>query len=195
MAAEAFELMLALHRAPTLGARLRARALQAWVLDVIRIAADDERMIDDAQAATGLSAAQLRDAATLSLTQALFCDGADSYRTLGVSADADARRIKEHHRWLMHWLHPDRQRGGEWSVFADSVNRAWNDLRTPARRAAYDARRASEMPTCAVAMPDVVPRGAAAAPPGAPAGGGGGPPPGSGRRPRQSPPARRSGAR
>lgn len=169
MAVEALELMLALHRAPRLGSRLGARALPEDVLDVIRIAAGDERMTGDAEAATGLAAAQLREAAWLYLTHALFCDGADSYRTLGVNAQADARRIKEHHRWLIHWLHPDRGRGGDWSVFADSVNRAWNDLRTPERRQAYDLRQGvplSPAATAAEGMPEVAApvRGGAAEP-------------------------------
>ena len=39
---------------------------------------------------------------------------------------------------LLRWLHPDLDRHGERSVFAARVTRAWNDLKTQERRAAYD---------------------------------------------------------
>jgi hypothetical protein len=39
---------------------------------------------------------------------------------------------------LLRWLHPDLDRHGERKVFATRVTRAWNDLKTPDRRAAYD---------------------------------------------------------
>src|SRR5690606_8719170 len=44
----------------------------------------------------------------------------------------------EHYRWLVRWLHPDRN-ADEWeALYADRVNRAWHNLRQPEKRAAYD---------------------------------------------------------
>src|SRR5262249_38591623 len=40
---------------------------------------------------------------------------------------------------LLKWLHPDVDPRGERSVFIGKVTAAWNDLKTPERRAAYDA--------------------------------------------------------
>src|SRR5262249_3277092 len=40
---------------------------------------------------------------------------------------------------LMRWLHPDLEPSGERSIFISRVTAAWNDLKTPQRRAAYDA--------------------------------------------------------
>ena len=42
---------------------------------------------------------------------------------------------------LMKWLHPDAARDGEQSVFAARIAAAWNNLKTPDRRAAYDSER------------------------------------------------------
>ena len=42
---------------------------------------------------------------------------------------------------LMRWLHPDVAREGERSVFAARIAAAWNTLKTPERRAAYDRER------------------------------------------------------
>ena len=153
---DALALMLALHRAPALGARLRMREVPADVLHVIRIAAGDERAAEEAASMTGIGALELREAAMLYLQQVLFCEDADSYRTLGLAPDADAARLKEHHRWLIHWLHPDRDGGDGRSVFAERVNRAWNDLRTQDRRQLYDRQRndyqAAAVVACATAQ-------------------------------------------
>ncbi|HZP65450.1 MAG TPA: DnaJ domain-containing protein [Rudaea sp.] len=151
--ADALEMAMALYRAPRLGIRIQTRALPPDVLDVIRIASGDEVAADEGIAVTGLSRVDLREAAAVYLQQALFCEGADSYRTLGVNRDAPQRQVKEHHRWLIHWLHPDQDRGAELSVFAERVNRAWNDLRTADRRRAYDQFLEARSPLPAPAPP------------------------------------------
>jgi hypothetical protein len=42
---------------------------------------------------------------------------------------------------LLRWLHPDRDRYAERDAFAVRVTRAWNNLKTPEQRAAYDLLR------------------------------------------------------
>jgi hypothetical protein len=39
---------------------------------------------------------------------------------------------------LIKWLHPDSAREGQQSVFVNRVTLAWDDLKTPDRRVAYD---------------------------------------------------------
>jgi hypothetical protein len=39
---------------------------------------------------------------------------------------------------LLRWLHPDVAGGTERSVFAGRITAAWDDLKTPERRADYD---------------------------------------------------------
>ena len=87
---------------------------------------------------TGESSATLIDAAVLYIQQVLFADDADSYRLLGVRADAPKEQIQEHYRWLMRWLHPDRHPERWEVVYSDRVNRAWQTLSSMARRTAYD---------------------------------------------------------
>ncbi|MCQ4165469.1 DnaJ domain-containing protein [Tahibacter sp. P2K] len=114
------------------------RELPDGLLDVIRIAAGDEAATAAASASTSLDDADLHLAAGLLLHNLCFFDGADAYRTLGVRPQDDAAQIKQHYRWLVRWLHPDRDPDNLHGVFADRINRAWNALRTPERRARYD---------------------------------------------------------
>ncbi|WP_374605582.1 J domain-containing protein, partial [Arenimonas sp.] len=137
----ALDQALAFWRAPALLAAARQRSLPDDVLDVVRIAAGDSSAIAKGREVTAAEPAELTEAAAFYLQQLLFAPGTDSYRVLGVNPDAPDTRIKEHYRWLARWLHPDRN-PDEWeALYADRVNRAWQDLRTPSRRSAYDARR------------------------------------------------------
>lgn len=110
------------------------------VLTLLRIVAAESHALESAHLHTGQSRDTLREAAAFYLQQVLFAPRASSYRVLGVNPNQTDERIKEHYRWLVRWLHPDRNRE-EWdAVFANRVNRAWQDLRTPDRRARYDAQ-------------------------------------------------------
>jgi hypothetical protein len=40
---------------------------------------------------------------------------------------------------LLRWLHPDIDRNGERSIFATRVTKAWEEVKTPARRAKHDS--------------------------------------------------------
>lgn len=136
---QALELALALLRAPALAVQVRERPLPPDVLTLIRIAAGDDATLAEAAAASGETPQRLVEAAVLFLQQALFAAGADSYRLLGVPATASQERLKLHHRWLVRWLHPDRQTDDWQAAYMNRVNRAWQDLRSPERRHQYDA--------------------------------------------------------
>ena len=142
----ALEQALAYYRAPAMLSVARDRRLPDDVLDVLRIAAGDEALAAQGAGSSGEPQATVVDAAVFFVQQVLFAPGADSYRVLGVNADAPDARIKEHYRWLVRWLHPDRNLDDWDSVYAERVNRAWQDLRLPDRRAAYDQQRASGEP-------------------------------------------------
>lgn len=135
---------LQLLRTPT-GARPGAHErLPEGMLLLIRIVAGDELALAEARQRSEEPGEVVREAAAFYIQQVMFASGSHSYRLLGVDADAPDERIKEHYRWLVRWLHPDRN-ADEWEVvYADRVNRAWQDLRTPSRRQRYDDLRAAE---------------------------------------------------
>ena len=135
---QALEQALACLRAPSLVRAALARPLPDMQL-LLRVAADEQGVREACAQATGETAERVAEAAVFFVQQVQFVPDADSYRVLGVSRDADDAVIKTHHRWLVRWLHPDRNPDPWEAAYADRVNRAWQDLRTPERRRSYDA--------------------------------------------------------
>ena len=143
---QALDQALAALRAPGLFLRLRESPLPDDLLFLLRIAAGEAEACELAVSTAGETAAVVAEAAVLFIQQVMFYPGSDSYRLLGVSQDSPDSQIKEHHRWLLRWLHPDRNTDQWEAVYADRVNRAWQDLRTPERRRDYEATQAPAAP-------------------------------------------------
>jgi curved DNA-binding protein CbpA len=84
-------------------------------------------------------------------------DGADPYAVLGVPRGADAASIHAAYRAAVRRTHPDA--GGSSAAF-ESVQEAYEELRDPARRAAWEARspqasRRAPAPAGASRMPSM----------------------------------------
>lgn len=138
---EALDLALGLLRAPARRGLLAARPLPSGMTALLEVAGGSPAAASDAAASIGATPEEMLEAARFFVQQVLLAEGADAYRILGVENDADAGRIRDHHRLLLRWLHPDRTQGEQWeSALATRVNQAWTQLRTPAARAAYDSR-------------------------------------------------------
>lgn len=140
MTTAVIDLVLAVFKDPGMIAEVRERPLPEDVAQVIRVAASEAAAVQAAQEMTGADAETLVEASVFFLQQILFAPQADSYRVLGASSDAAPERLRENYRWLMKWLHPDRNPDGWEAVYADRVNVAWQDLKTAERRAEYDSR-------------------------------------------------------
>ena len=57
---------------------------------------------------------------------------------LGASPQTSAGELRQNMALLMRWLHPDKNPTDARAVFVSRINRAWDDLKTPERRQAYD---------------------------------------------------------
>ena len=135
----ALEWALALLHAPGKRHALRQKPLPAGMDGLLGIAAGAmPDALADAVRTFGEPEARIREAAQFYVREVLFFPQADAYRVLGVAADASDASIKAHHRLLQHWLHPDRLHNEDDAIFASRVNVAWNRLRNPERREAYD---------------------------------------------------------
>lgn len=140
-AQEAVKVAIELIQLPSRVRHQQSRPLPKGVDLVLRIAAGDERALSEASSAVRRPPTLVRAAAAFFVEQILFCPGADSYRNLGTSRNASADELRRNMALLLRWCHPDADRKGERSIFVAHVTQAWEDLKTPQRRAAYDKAR------------------------------------------------------
>jgi DnaJ domain len=127
-----------LMHSPLQARRIRSTPLPDDVIILLRMASGDKEAISQAVAKLGRSREMLREAATFYIVQILLFPDADSYRVLAATPEATHEELRHNMTLLLRWLHPDADPKGELSVFAARVTRAWNDLKTPERRADYD---------------------------------------------------------
>jgi hypothetical protein len=140
----ALKIALDLVRVPWRVRFLKAEKLPQGVALLLRIAAGDAEAEAAVVGMTDRPRESVHEAATFFIEQILLCPEADSYRVLGASQDADSVELRRNMALLTRWLHPDLDRHGERAVFVGRVTKAWNDLKTPERRAAYDERKRSQ---------------------------------------------------
>ncbi len=137
----ALKIAIDLMHLPSKVRLLRLEPLPDGVLMLLRIAAGDAAAQQTAVEATGRPLETVRRAAAFFIEQILFAPDADSYQVLGTTEQASAADLRRNLALLLRWLHPDLDPGGERSIFVGRVTTAWNNLKTPERRSAYDELR------------------------------------------------------
>jgi len=120
-----------------------AKPLPTGVLTLLRIAAGDPAIEAAASQATGRQPEVVREAAYFFIDQILLHPDSNSYRVLGLPADATAEELRRNMSLLLKRLHPDKTTTQHRSALATRVTNAWNDLKSIERRAAYDLRFAA----------------------------------------------------
>lgn len=126
----AIEIALDLREMPSLARVIRKRPLPPEVTPVIRVAAGSPEPIQEFVSKYRRSEAHIREASVFFLQQAVLFSGADNYRMLGLAPGAPAEQIREHRRWLLMWLHPDRNKDKWESALFDKVMAAANSIGT-----------------------------------------------------------------
>jgi hypothetical protein len=139
----ALKVAIDLLHSPSQVRRIRSIPLPDDTLVLLRIASGDEEARRSAALRLGRSRETVSEAAEFFIVQILLFPGADSYRVLGASPQATPGELRRNMALLFRWLHPDVDPNGERSVFATRVTRAWNDLKTGERRAAYDQSKSA----------------------------------------------------
>lgn len=153
----ALEWALALLRAPGERHALRQRDLPGGMDVLLSVAGETNVGVLSRLAAEWEEPAErLQEAARFYAREVLFHPQADAYRVLGLTQAATSESIRTHHRLLQRWLHPDRRQAADDSVFAVRVNKAWDHLRSPGRREAYDQARASQLVSDGIDASDVI---------------------------------------
>lgn len=124
----AIEIALDLREMPSLVKVVRKRPLPPEVTPVLRVAAGSPQHTQEFASKYRRSEAHIREACIFFLQQAMLFSGADSYRTLGLAPGAPAEQVREHRKWLLMWLHPDRNKDKWESALFDKVMAAANAI-------------------------------------------------------------------
>jgi len=104
----ALDVALDMVQRPLLARHVQDQPLPDDVLQLVRIAADSEEDLSWASRTRARTLAEIREAAVMFLQQVLFHPRADNFRVLGLRPNATLEELHEHRRWLLKWLHPDR---------------------------------------------------------------------------------------
>ena len=142
----AVRIAIDLMQFPAQTRNLRSKPLPDDVAALLQIASGDDEVTRGAAETVCRTTKVVREAAEFYVIQILLAPDADSYRVLGAKPEADAGELRRNMALLLRWLHPDLDPKGQHSMFASRVTRAWNDVKTPERRAAYNARQAPHKP-------------------------------------------------
>jgi hypothetical protein len=122
------QLALDLARMPALARSSAAPPLPANIIELMRIAAAAPEACQAAVAQTGEPNGVVIEAARFYLQQVLFGPGGDCYRILGIEPTASRETARSHMRWLLEWLHPDRNNNSWDAVYAERVLKAWREV-------------------------------------------------------------------
>jgi hypothetical protein len=104
----ALDVALDMAQRPLLVRQAQKQPLPDDVLLLIRIAAHSEEDTVWACRTRARSMDEVREAAVMFLQQVLFHPHADNFRIMGLRTTATLEEVHEHRRWLLKWLHPDR---------------------------------------------------------------------------------------
>src|SRR5215475_7682234 len=135
---EALRLAIDLLHVPSRVRHVRIDPLPEGVAFLLGIAAGNSSAMREAIRTTDRPTEVIRDAAAFFIEQILLEAQSDSYRVLGARPNATPSELRHNMASFMKWLHPDSAHDGPQSVFVNRVTMAWDDLKTPERRAAYD---------------------------------------------------------
>jgi hypothetical protein len=115
---------LSAYRQPSRLRLRRQRDLPQDTLLLIKICAGDPDTNATWTTYCGVDEAELRAAASFYLNHILSRAGGDKFRLLGLKPGASAEDVKIHKRWLLKWLHPDRNHSAWESALFRKVNEA-----------------------------------------------------------------------
>jgi hypothetical protein len=122
------DLALDLARMPALTQSSVVLPLPPNIIELMRVAAAAPEACQAAVAQTGEPTSVVIEAARFYLQQVLFRPDADCYRILGIKPTASRAMARDHMRWLLEWLHPDRNNNSWDAVYAERVLKAWREV-------------------------------------------------------------------
>jgi DnaJ-domain-containing protein 1 len=135
----AIKAAIGLLHLPSSVRHVRSEPLPPGIDHILSIASGDGHIARDVAELTERPLVVIQNAAIFFIEQILLSPDSDCYRVLGGTPSTPAPDLRRNMALLMSWLHPDKNLSGERAVFASRVTEAWDTLRNPERKAAYDA--------------------------------------------------------
>jgi hypothetical protein len=105
---KAIDVAIAVYRQPNQFVIPKPGHFPDKMLDVIKSAAGDEDTITSLSLHLDMPSDTVSQVCKFYLQKLLTAGGNDPFRMLALDRDATAAEVKEHKRWLLKWLHPDR---------------------------------------------------------------------------------------
>ncbi len=105
---QAIDAALNIYRRPNLVRTERRKALPENILSLIRIASGGDVAPEFLTTERAKSEAEAREASVFYIQQVLLSPKSDEFRQLGLTDQATSQQITEHKRYMLKWLHPDR---------------------------------------------------------------------------------------
>ena len=134
----AMRIAIRLNSLPSEIRTARRRPLPPGIPLLLAIAAGERDAIETGVTLLDRAEEHLVASARFFVEQILLAPDSSSYRVLGVASDAPAADLRRHVALYLKYLHPDRDLSGDRTALALRVTGAWENLKTPDRRAAYD---------------------------------------------------------
>lgn len=134
----AMRIAIRLNSLPSELRAARVRPLPGGITLLLAIAAGEEDALAEGARLLDRSKDTLIASARFFVEQVLLAPDSSSYRMLGVETDAPTADLRRHIALVLKYLHPDRDPDGDRAALALRVTGAWENLKTPDRRAAYD---------------------------------------------------------
>ncbi|MBG1233223.1 J domain-containing protein [Aestuariivirga litoralis] len=113
MSATSIDLALAAYQQPARLRLLQSQAAGPDILMLIKIAAGDAEATTHWAAHYAIPEATLLEASVFYLRSMIAAAGSDPYKLLCLKPGATLEDVNIHKRWLLRWLHPDRN-GSAW---------------------------------------------------------------------------------
>jgi hypothetical protein len=119
------------YRQPSRLRLWRHRELPEDFLVLIKICAGDSETTATWAEQADLDKTELQSAAVFIVNHVISRAGNDNFRLLGLPQGANSEDIRIHKRWLLKWLHPDRNHSTWESALFRKVNEAAKRLESP----------------------------------------------------------------
>lgn len=140
MSAEpALKAALSLLAIPTQIKTARLADLPDGIDVLLTIVSGDDVVCRQWAVALERSERDIKNAAEFYIEQIMLFSGSNSYRVLGTTPKASSGELRANMALLMRWLHPDVRPSDKRAALANRVLAAWENLKAPEKRRAYDA--------------------------------------------------------